>query len=561
MESRVWHRAYDPDVPATLSYPDVRLDEFLLRTATQLPDKAGIWFFGRSFTFAELDRATDAVAAGLQERGLGPGDRVAVFMPNCPQAVVSYEAIWRAGAVAVPTNPLYTAAEFAHQAADSGARVAICLSLMYPRTRGAELDHVIVARIKDAFPPLLRFAFGLAKERKEGHRVTIGGDPTAAWFADVSASGRPQPVDVHPDEPAVLMYTGGTTGVPKGAVLTHRNLAANATQVAAWSPGLTPHERILTAIPLSHSYGMTVAMNYAISRGFGQVIVPDPRDLDRLLHEIGRVRPTMFPGVPALYNALASHPKVESGKADLSSINQCLSGAAGLPGEVQRKFEAVSGARLVEGYGLSEASPVTHANPLGTGGRTGTIGLPLPDTDCRIVDEETETTPVPPGEAGVLCVSGPQVMAGYWNRPDETAATIRVDADGRRWLHTGDIAVMDRDGYFRIVDRKKDLILAAGGLNVYPREVEETLYAHPAIHEAGVIGIPVGGADQRVKAFVVTEPGATVTAEEVTAWCAERMARYKVPKQVEFRTELPKTFVGKVLRRELARQEQERQPA
>ncbi len=560
METRVWHRHYDPGVPITLDYPDMRLDEMLRRTAADRPARPAVAFFGRRSTYAELDAAADRLAAALQARGVAPGDRVAVFMPNCPQTVISYEAIWRVGAVAVPTNPLYTAAEFAHQAADSGAKVAICLSLMYPRVREAGLDHVIVARIKDAFPPLLRMAFTVAKERKEGHRVTLGSEAT--WFADaLEAHGTPQPVERDPAEAAVLMYTGGTTGLPKGAVLSHRNLAANAAQVAAWSPDVTTDERILAAIPLSHSYGMTVAMNHAISRGFTQVIVPDPRDLRRLLHEIGTQRPTMFPGVPALYNALASHPEVVAGKADLSSINQCLSGAAGLPAEVQRKFERVAGARLVEGYGLSEASPVTHANPLGSGGRTGTIGVPLPDTDCRIVDGETETVPVAPGEPGVLCVSGPQVMSGYWNRPDETAQAIRVDEHSTRWLHTGDIAVMDLDGYFRIVDRKKDLILAAGGLNVYPREIEEVLYAHPLVREAGVIGVPVGGNDQRVKAFVVLEEGAALTADEVVVWCRDRLAKYKIPKHVEFRDELPKTFVGKVLRRELARHEQERQRA
>ncbi len=559
MEPRVWHRHYDHGVPTTLDYPEVRLDDLLRRTAAERPDTTAIAFFGRRTTYAKLDAAADRLAAALQARGVAPGDRVAVFMPNCPQAVISYEGIWRAGAVAVPTNPLYTAAEFAHQAADAGARVVVCLSLMYPRVQAAGLDHVIVARIKDAFPPLLRVAFTVAKERKDGHRVTLGAG--TAWFADVLREGdAPRPADRDPGEPAVLMYTGGTTGLPKGAVLTHRNLVANAAQVAAWSPDVTPDERILTAIPLSHSYGMTVAMNHAISRGFTQVIVSDPRDLHRLLHEIARQRPTMFPGVPALYNALASHADVLAGKADLSSINQCLCGAAGLPAEVQRKFEHVAGARLVEGYGLSEASPVTHANPLGSGGRTGTIGVPLPDTDCRIVDEESETVSVAPGEPGVLCVAGPQVMAGYWNRPDETAQAIRTDRSGIRWLHTGDVAIMDADGFFRIVDRKKDLILAAGGLNVYPREVEEVLYAHPLIREAGVIGVPVGGVDQRVKAFVVAE-GAAPTADEVVAWCRERLAKYKVPKHVEFRSELPKTFVGKVLRRELARQERERQPA
>ncbi len=565
MEARPWHRWYDPGVPTTLDYPNITLTDLLTRTASRHPDKNALIFFNRGLTFRELDVLADRLAAALQELGVGKGDRVSIFLPNCPQTVITYQAIWRAGAVAVPANPLYTAVEFGHQVADAGSRVAFCLTLNYPRVRQARpetaLEHVIVTNIKEYFPPVLRTLFTVAKERKEGHRVDIAGDPNTHWFQEVIASAPrdPQPVAIDPEDLAVLMYTGGTTGVPKGAMLTHRNLVTNSRQGQAWSTGLVEAgEIMLTALPLTHSYAMTVCMNHSIDRGYTEVIVPDPRDIRGLLKVIDRQRPTLVPGVPALYAALADHPAVKKGKYDLTSIKQCMSGAAGLPPEVQRRFQEVTGGRLVEGYGLSETSPITHANPLATQDRIGTIGIPFPDTDCRIVDEETETRVVGPGERGVLCISGPQVMKGYWHNPEETAAALRTDPDGRVWLHTGDVAVMDDDGFFHIVDRKKDLILAGGGLNVYPREIEDVLYEHPAVAEVGVIGVPVGSPDQRVKAFVVLKQGAQAAAEELQDFCRERLARFKVPKFIEFRDSLPRTFVGKVLRRELAAEEQRR---
>ena len=497
---------------------------------------------------------------------MAKGDRVSVFLPNCPQTVIAYEAIWKAGGVAVSANPLYTADEFAHQSADAGSRVAFCLTLNYPRVRQARpdtaLEHVIVASVKEYFPPLLRALFTVAKEKKGGHRADISGDANTYWFQEVIASApqEPQPVPIDPSDLAVLMYTGGTTGTPKGAMLTHRNLVSNSRQGQAWSTGLVEAgEIMLTALPLTHSYAMTVCMNHSIDRGYTQLIIPDPRDIKGLLKVIDRYRPTLVPGVPALYAALANHPAVQKKKYDLTSIKQCMSGAAGLPPEVQRRFQEVTGGRLVEGYGLSEASPVTHANPLAGQDRLGTIGVPFPDTDCKIVDEETETRRMSPGERGVLCISGPQVMAGL-------LAATRGDgrhSDHRRptgtvWLHTGDVAVMDDDGFFHIVDRKKDLILAGGGLNVYPREIEDVLYQHPAVAEAAVIGVPPHSPDQRVKAFVVLRPDTTATEQDIIEFCRGHLARFKVPKFVEFRTELPKTFVGKVLRRELAAEEQRR---
>lgn len=565
MEERPWHRWYDPGVPISLEYPDLTLIDLLKRTAARHPDKNALVFFNRPMTFRQLDALTDRLAAALQELGVEKGDRVSIYLPNCPQTELAYQAIWRAGGVAVPANPLYTAAEVGRQVGDAGSRVAFCLTLNYPRLREArphtDLEHVIVTSIKEYFPPVLRGLFTLLREKKEGHRVDITGDENTYWLQDVIASApeEPQPVAVRPEDLAVLMYTGGTTGVPKGAMLTHRNLVANSLQGQAWSTGLVEAgEIMLTALPLTHSYAMTVCMTHSIDRGYTQVIVPDPRDIKGLLKVIDRQRPTLVPGVPALYAALADHPGVRSGRYDLTSIKQCMSGAAGLPPETQRRFQEVTGGRLVEGYGLSETSPVTHANPLATQDRIGTIGIPFPDTDCRIVDEETESRIMAPGERGVLCVSGPQVMKGYWHNPEETAATLRTDPDGTVWLHTGDVAIMDEDGFFHIVDRKKDLILAGGGLNVYPREIEDVLVEHPAVAEAGAIGVPVGSPDQRVKAFVVLRPGAHATAEELQEFCRGRLARFKVPKFIEFRDSLPRTFVGKVLRRELAAEEQAR---
>jgi long-chain acyl-CoA synthetase len=362
------------------------------------------------------------------------------------------------------------------------------------------------------------------------------------------------------DQPAVLLYTGGTTGLPKAAVLTHRNLVANACQLAAWASNLDDGDEVmLSALPLAHGYAMTTCMNVSVLRGWTQVLVPDPRDIDRLLAEIERWRVTVFPGVPTLYAAICAHPAVASGRRNLRSIEACISGAASLPNGTQIDFERLSGGRLVEGYGLTEASPATHCNPLGSGGRSDTIGLPLPDTDCRLVDIETETRVVEPGQPGILCISGPQVMAGYWQRPDDTAQVLRRDRAGRTWLHTGDVAEMSADGYFKIVDRKKDIIVAAGGLKVYPNEIEEALSTHPKIRLSAVIGVPVGSADQRAKAFVVLRDGEEADADEIRAFLRERLAGYKVPKAIEFRSELPLAFTGKVLRRVLAEEERARE--
>jgi len=565
-ESRPWHRLYQKGVPTSVEWPDVPLDQLLRTAAENFPDRDAVVFFDHGITYAELDTLVDRLAAGLQGLGLDKGDRVSLYMPNCPQIVIAYEAIWRCGAVAVPSNPLYTAAEFAHQTGDAGSRMAIVLSLNYEKVKSVRddtpLEHVIVTNIKDYFKGPLRLLFTVLRERKDGHRVDFSDDANTYEWADILTNRTPDPVEVAADDLAMLMYTGGTTGVPKGAMLTHRNLVANAHQARAWSPEAVPGKEVmLTALPLTHSYSVTVSMNHSISAGHTQVLIPDARDLGNLLKVIDAHRPTYFPGVPTLYSAISRHRHVKSGKYDVSSINWCISGAAALPPEVKRNFEEITGGFLVEGYGLSEASPVTHAGPLDGSAVTGTIGLPIPGTDCRIVDEDTETRVMGVGERGVLCVSGPQVMRGYWNMPEATQDVLTTDEHGTVWLHTGDIAVIDDDGRVSIVDRKKDMILASGGFNVYPREVEDALFEHPAVVDAGVIGVPVGGQDQRVKAFVVLEEAMSATEDELIDFCRDRLARYKVPRTVEFRDELPTTFVGKVLRRQLMLEEAAKQTA
>jgi long-chain acyl-CoA synthetase len=561
-----WPRLYQEGVPAEVEWPDGPLDGLLRSAVRQYPDQPAIVFFDHEITYRELDDLVDGLAAGLQDLGLRKGDRVSLFMPNCPQIIIAYEAVWRCGAVAVPSNPLYTATEFAHQTRDAGSRFAIVISMNYERVKAARaetpLEHVIVTNIKEYFKGPLKLLFTLMREKKDGHRVDVSDDANTYEWRDVIADHAPTPVVVTAEDLAMLMYTGGTTGVPKGAMLTHRNMMANTHQARAWGPEAVPgKETMLTALPLTHSYSVTVSMNHSISAGYKQVLVPDARDLGALLKVIDTHKPTYFPGVPTLYSAIARHRHVKSGKYDVSSINWCISGAAALPPEVKRTFEAATGGFLVEGYGLSEASPVTHAGPLDGSALTGTIGFPIPSTDARIVDEDSETNIMGVGERGVLCVSGPQVMQGYWNMPDATADVLRTDAEGKVWLHTGDIAVVDEDGRFTIVDRKKDMILASGGFNVYPREVEDALFEHPDVADVGVIGVPVGSPDQRVKAFVVIEEGKTVSAADLIDFCRDRLARYKIPRTIEFRDELPKTFVGKVLRRELMHQEAQRQAA
>ncbi len=573
MESKLWHQHYDPGVPTSLEYPPYPPDHFLRETSKKFPDKDALIFGGmapimgeqhNTITYRQLDALVDRFAVALQKEGLKKGDRVSLYMPNCPQMVIGYYGILRAGGIVVPSNPLYVAREIRHQLNDSGAIFMVSLSLMYPNVKEireqTSLKKVIVTNIKEYFPGMLKTLFTLAKEKKDGHRVDISNDPDTLWFQDflAPAGSKPEPVDIAPEDTAVLMYTGGTTGVPKGAELTNANVVANALQAVAWLEGggmSAGSEVMMTALPLTHSYSMTISMNLSIFNGFAQVLIPNPRDFKHLLSSINAHKTSLFPGVPSLYNAINNHPDVKSGQYDIKSIKLCISGAAGLPVEVQEEFQHLTGGKLIEGYGLSETSPMALANPPGHGGRIGTIGVPVSDTEVKLVDNETEEKEIGSAEPGILCIHGPQVMKGYWNKEEETANTLRKHADGKVWLHTGDVAEMSEDGYFRIVDRKKEMILAAGGLNVYPRDIEERLYEHPKILEGAAIGVPVGSTNQRAKVFVVLKEGQTLTEEEVIQWCRDGIAKFKVPKFVEFRAELPKTPIGKVLRRQLMDEE------
>ena len=558
-----WLKFYEPHVSASLDYPDTTMPAALAETARKYPEHTATIFKGGKLTFREYNALVDRLAAALQKMGVKKGDRVAIHLPNCPQFPISYYAILRIGGIVVPCNPLYTAREMTHQLKDSGAEVIITLTAMYPVIKQiraqTDLRHVIVAKIKTYFPPFLRLLFTLLKEKKSGHWVDISGDANTYWFQDVLAGAppKPEPVEISQDDTAVLMYTGGTTGVSKGAQLTHKNILVNAYQCKVWLNAQEAQEVSMTALPLYHSYAMTTCMNLDTLIAAAMLLIPDPRDLEDVLKSIDKYKPTLYPGVPAMYVAINNYPDLS--KYDVSSIKACISGAAGLPVEVQQRFQELTGARLVEGYGLSEASPVTHANPIFGENRVGTIGVPWPDTEAKIVDADTGEKTLGPGEVGELCVRGPQVMRGYWNMPTETANVLWPDPDGGGpWLHTGDIAMMDEDGYFQIVDRKKDMILGAGGYNIYPREIEDVLYEHPKVLEAAAVGVPVEGKGERAKIYVVLKPGQTATEEEILDFCRENLAPYKVPKFVEFRDSLPKSTVGKILRRVLLEEEKKR---
>jgi long-chain acyl-CoA synthetase len=547
-EARAWTAFYDPGVPETIEVPELTLDGLVRRAADRWPDGAALSFFGRVTSFAALDAQVDRFAHALHALGMVPGDRVSLHLPTCPAFVVALYGTLRAGAIAVPMNPLYVVREIAELAGLTRPRASVSLDLVEPRVRAARAEAgltgpVIVVGIREQLPGLLGLLYPL-KARREGrwHPVDdTSATPHLRRLVAQAASGRFD-APGGPDDVALLQATGGTTGTPKAAMLTHRNLVANAVQARAWFPRSEPGEGILAALPYFHSYGMTVAMNLSILLGARQILLPRPEAGDAL-RAIAREKPRMFPGVPALYQAITAHPHVD--RFDLSSIDACISGAAPLPGAVQERFESVTGGRVVEGYGLTEASPVTHCNPIYGSRRFGTIGVPFPSTDAIVVSLDDGRL-LPPGEEGELLVRGPQVMRGYFENQAETELVLR---DG--WLHTGDIAVMDADGFFRIVDRKKDLIIV-GGINVWPREVEEVLHTHPLVADAAVIGVPHERLGEVPKAYVVPRKDAFLTVESVIEHCRANLAGHKVPRQVEFRAELPKTLVGKTLRRKLA---------
>jgi long-chain acyl-CoA synthetase len=563
MNNRPWLAHYDKGVPQTIEYPKAPLFHFLEEAAQKYPDRACTIFKGAVISYKEINAQTDAMAAALIEMGVKKGERVGIFMPNLPQFVIAYYGILKAGAAVVAINPTYPVDEIIMPVDDANIEIIFTLSRFYDKVKKArersKIKKIIVSNLKETLPSFTRLLFTLLKEKKDGDRLHELADGDV-WMKDLLAkhanSAKPN-VEVSPDDTALFQYSGGTTGVPKGAVAMHRNVVANTLQIKNWMPSLEPgKEVVLMGIPLFHVYGMVAGMNFAMANGASMVMVPNARDLKDVLDNISKYKATIFPGVPLLYNGINNHPDVKAGKYDLSSIKACISGSAALMRETKEQFEKLTGGKVFEGYGLSEAPTATHCNPLDGVNKTGSIGMPLPDVDVKLVSLDDGETELAQGEIGEIIVNGPQVMKGYHNMPTETANSLRQMKDGKTWLFTGDIARMDEDGYFYIVDRKKELI-KPGGFQVWPREVEEAIMAHPKVLEVGVGGIPDPQRGETVKAWVVVKPGETLTEVELKAFCKEHLAPYKVPTHYEFRTELPKTTVGKILRRELVRQHKE----
>jgi len=562
-----WLTSYEAGVPPTLSYPAQTLGELLAASARTYATQTATSYvlrymlggrltIGGKLSYKQLDEQVDRMATALYQLGVRQGERVAVMLPNSPHYLIAFFAAARIGAIVVNINPTYTSRELAHQLNDAGAETLVLLNLFWPRLQEARsetpIKRVIVANVFDTLGLPARLLVRRAQQ-KLPEWVDVPAAPDVFFFSELLARYPPSPpaVAISPDDVALFQYTGGTTGLPKAAMLTHRNLISNVTMVDAWvKDGKPGAETIMAAIPFFHVYGMTTALLYGVLLGARIVTVPNPRPISTVMEIIAKERCTIFPGVPAMYIGIINHKDVAS--YDLKSIKVCVSGSAPLPLQVQTQFEQITGGRLVEGYGLSETSPLTHGNPVRGKRKVGSIGVPFPDTDAKIIDLETGVSlPFDGASQGELCVRGPQVMKGYWNRPEETLATI--DADG--WLHTGDICTVDAEGYFFVVDRKKDMINASG-FKVLPREVEEVLFMHPKVLEAVVAGIPhPERGDDTVKAYIVPKSGEPPTVEEIRAFCKLHLAAYKVPREVEFRDELPKTAVGKVLRRILVEEE------
>jgi long-chain acyl-CoA synthetase len=549
-----WLKSYEEGVPEFIDYEEICLPDILDRTAKQFPDKPALIFQGTTVSFTQLKEMVDRMAACLADFGVKPGDAVAILLPNVIPCVVTYFAILKIGAVTVMNNPLYSDPELEHQFNDSGAKVLITLDVLAnrmidlrPRTQIRQIIHTCIG---DYLPALKRV---LGKWLKKYPFGEVKAAPDVYLWKECLAKYPPQPpaVKCNFNDVAMYQYTGGTTGVSKGVMLTHANLSKQVQQIKAWLPALKEGEEImLGALPYFHVFGLSVSMNFSIFAGWCQVLVPRPQPAP-LLEAIRSFCPTFAPLVPTMYIGMLNHPDLK--KTPMNCIKGAFSGSAPLPVEVIHEFEKATGAVIVEGFGMTETTPVTHVNPFAGGARkVGSIGVPISDTECRIVDLEDEITDVPVGERGELIVRGPQVMLGYKGKPDETAKTLR-----NGWCYTGDIATMDEDGYFYIVDRKKDMIIS-GGFNVYPRDIDEVFYLHPKVQEACAIGVPHPTRGESVKVFVVLKEGETATQEELIEYCKTRLATFKLPTEIEFRKELPKTNVGKILRKQLRTEELEK---
>ncbi|MGG3559585.1 long-chain-fatty-acid--CoA ligase [Peribacillus frigoritolerans] len=558
MSNKPWQAIYPEQIPAVLSYEDKPLYSFLKESAEEFPDKVSIHFQGKELTFREVHESALKFAAYLKSIGLQKGERVAVMLPNCPQGVIGFFGILMAGGIVVQTNPTYTERELEYQMKDSGAKMILVMDILFPRVSAVasrtDIEHIIVTAIKEYLPFPKNLIYPFIQKKQYGIVINVEHEGNHHLFSEIMKRKITEEVDTVPidvnNDLALLQYTGGTTGFPKGVMLTHKNLLANTKMCNAWLyKNKRGEERILAILPFFHVYGMTTVLVLSVMEGNTMIIMPK-FDVEATLKTIQKQKPTMFPGAPTMYIGLLNHPDIA--KYDLSSINACISGSASLPLEVQEQFEKITGGKLVEGYGLSETSPVTHANFIWDQPRVkGSVGLPWPDTDSAILSLESNEE-LPPNEIGEIAIKGPQVMKGYWNRPDETEKTFK-----NGWLLTGDLGYMDEQGFFYVVERKKDTIIA-GGFNIYPREVEEVLYEHEAIQEVVVAGIPDPYRGETVKAYVVLKKNARVTEEELNEFARKNLASYKVPRSYEFRDELPKTTIGKILRRVLIEEEKKK---
>lgn len=556
MENYPWVKDYDEGVPHSMKpYPQRTLLDVVMETARQRPNHPVLIFKGVRLSYAQFESLSDAFAAALFAQGVKKGDRVALVLPNSPQAVIAQFAVWKTGGMVVPLNPLYTERELEHALNECEAKAAVVLTPFYTKIKTLQehtkLHRIIATNIKEFLPPVLRFLFTLFKEKKEGHRISL--EPGDLWMDELlekyKGASRPE-VPVAPDDLALLLFSGGTTGTPKGAVGTHHALIMAGMQLHAWFGSVVVdwNDVIMLAMPLFHVYANVGILATALIGRNPLAVVPNPRDLNDLVSTIQKVGPAFLPGVPTLFIALLNHKAVKAGKVDFKSMKLCISGAAPLLAETKKRFENLTGGCMVEAYGLTESMLAAIISPVHGTYKTGAVGIPLPDVEVRIADAETGQGTLPAGEVGEILIQAPQLMKCYWQQPEETAETIK---DG--WLHTGDLGYMDRDGYVFIVDRKKDVI-KPGGFQVWPREVEEVIASYPAVAEVGVAGVTDDYQGEAVKAWVVLHPGKTVTAEEIKSYCREKLAAYKVPKHIEFRESLPKTMIGKVLRRELSKE-------
>jgi long-chain acyl-CoA synthetase len=556
-----WLAHYDPGVPATLApYPNRTLVDYVAEWARNRPDSPALLFKGAKVSYGELDRLSDACASAFTALGISRGDRVGLLLPNCPQFFIAQFGAWKIGAIAAPLNPIYTEHELEGPLREHGIETVITLTRFYQRVKNVQpqagVRRVVATNIKEFFPPHLRVLFTLFRETRDGDRISLKpGDHDFAHLLLVNRGRKPTVAAPATADPAVLLMSGGTTGTPKGVLGTHSAYVMAGLQIQSWNASALrgPEDVTFLPLPMFHVYGNVGVQSLTFIIGCAMAIVPNPRDLADLLADVRRVKPTFLSGVPTLYIAMLNHPLVQRGKIDFTSIRICFSGASPLLADTKTRFEALTGARIVEGYSLTEAMMACCTNPAKGENKLGSVGMPLPDVAIRIFDDDEGTREMAAKEVGEICVSAPQLMTGYWNQPEETANVLRehpIDGGTRRFLHTGDLGYLDQDGYLFIVDRKKDLIKTSG-YQVWPREIEEAIAQHPAVAEVGVAGVPDATKGEVVKAWIVLRAGQQVSEADLRAFCRETLAPYKVPAKVEFRAELPKTMVGKVLRRML----------